>query len=106
LPQALQQPVQVVTGIERHPGRVVILGKLFECTHQERRLAAAAGRDEQHQPLLVQGLQQALLEGGPRQRHPRAQPWAPDLGGGDAHEFHHRQAAAAPTTSRAPPMAR
>ena len=85
LPQALQQPVQVVPGIERHPGRVMVLGKLFERAHQERRLAAAGGRHEQHQPLLAQGLQQALLQGRPRHRQPRAQPRALDLGGGDAH---------------------
>lgn len=85
LPQALQQAVQVVAGIQRDPRRAVALRQLLQRAHQQRRLAAAARCDQQNQPLLAQGLHQAPLQCRTRHRQPGAQPGALDLGAGDAH---------------------
>jgi hypothetical protein len=83
--QAFEQPQQVVARIERDPRQTVARRRRRERAHQQRGLAVAGRRADQHRAVRRQRVAQPRLERGPRQQLPPARHRRLDLGVREVH---------------------
>ena len=93
--QAFEQAVQVVVGVERHPGQALGGRRRRERAHEQGGLAAAGGGGEQHRAVRGQRVAQPRFEQRPGQQRAAARHGRLDLAEREGHAADHRQRPAA-----------